>query len=472
MRRRTRRTAGGTRSRTGARRRRSGSIGLEATDRSASSGSSGPAGASDSSGVLPARRASLTKWSGVIRASSVTSSPRASGRGDRRIGADRVGPGAQHDPCRLRVAVQVPLAGRGRVAGHAEGPTHAHVSAEQPGEGRLAFEGQGEVRQRTERDQRDLTGETAGLLDDQVNPMAVGHRPGGRRELRMPDAARPVCLGCRLEWSHEGHLRPIATSMSVRPASSSTASVFVATWRALTLPDTHVTATRFASGEATAYSSARLSSMPVSTSRMMGMGRVTRSMLAERVPSSRQTGRVSRPARRRRAQVESDASISAADAGRIAVSPSPAADHAGRTHAPPRHRDMACRLPRPTCTTDASTSSRPPSARSDATPHSAASSRPTIPRSNEPQGKRTVTRSARPASGEVGQGLRAGGEEQHVGGAAPVGAPGRVGHRDAAASTPTTSAVGSAAARSRTTRPSPVPISTTTRSARAIRLVT
>src|SRR5215204_876612 len=48
------------------------------------------------------------------------------------------------------------------------------------------------------------------------------------------------------------------------------------------LPDTHVTATRSASGEAAAYRRARLSSMPVSTSRMSGM----RSGMAAMLPAS------------------------------------------------------------------------------------------------------------------------------------------------------------------------------------------
>ena len=58
----------------------------------------------------------------------------------------------------------------------------------------------------------------------------------------------------------------MATSMSIRPASSSTASVLRATSVASTLPEQHVTARMSASGLAQAYRSARLSSMPVSQS--------------------------------------------------------------------------------------------------------------------------------------------------------------------------------------------------------------
>ena len=49
-----------------------------------------------------------------------------------------------------------------------------------------------------------------------------------------------------------GASRPSATGTSPRPASSSTARVFSATWRASTLPPTQVTATISASGEAQA----------------------------------------------------------------------------------------------------------------------------------------------------------------------------------------------------------------------------
>ena len=55
-------------------------IGFEATERVACIGSSPPASASESSGVLPARRASATMWSGTILAFSVTSRPSAIGR--------------------------------------------------------------------------------------------------------------------------------------------------------------------------------------------------------------------------------------------------------------------------------------------------------------------------------------------------------------------------------------------------------
>ena len=46
--------------------------------------------------------------------------------------------------------------------------------------------------------------------------------------------------------------------------------MLIPTWVASTLPATHVTARMSASGDAQAYSSARLSSMPVSQSMMRG----------------------------------------------------------------------------------------------------------------------------------------------------------------------------------------------------------
>ena len=59
--------------------------------------------------------------------------------------------------------------------------------------------------------------------------------------------------------------------------------MFVAAWRASVLPETQVTATSSTSGDATAYSRARLSSMPVSTSRIRAVGRLIGSMLPERL---------------------------------------------------------------------------------------------------------------------------------------------------------------------------------------------
>ena len=281
---------------------------------------------------------------------------------DRWIGRDRVGPRPEHDPCRFGITVQVPLARRGRVAGHAERAAHEHEPAEQPREGGLALEGEREVRQRTEGDQRDLAGETAGLLDDQVDPMAVAHRPAGRRELRMPDAARAVRLGRRLERPYERQLSP-DRDLDVRPSGKFQHRQRVR--RDLARLDVarharHRDEVRLGRGDGVQQRQAVVDAgVDVEDD---GGGPGHPSMLAERVPSSRQTGRASPPARRRRAQVEPDAAISAAVAGRIAVSRSPAADHARRitgSASPSRHGMPATPSDG---MTDASTSSRPPGA--------------------------------------------------------------------------------------------------------------
>ena len=141
-----------------------------------------------------------------MRACSVTSSPSASGRGIDGSAGDRGGPGAEDDLRRVRVAVDVPLGGRRRVAGHAEGAAHEHAAPEQAGAGRLAQHGDGEVRERPERDQRDLAGPPASLVEDEVDGVAVAERPARRRQLGVAEALRAVGLGRRLERPHERHL--------------------------------------------------------------------------------------------------------------------------------------------------------------------------------------------------------------------------------------------------------------------------
>ena len=104
----------------------------------------------------PGRRRARCSWarcSGVILARSVTSRPRASGRGT--VGVSR--PASEHDLHRLRVDRHVPLGGRRRVAGRAVRAGHHHQPAEQPRQLRLAQERDREVGEWPERDQRDLT---------------------------------------------------------------------------------------------------------------------------------------------------------------------------------------------------------------------------------------------------------------------------------------------------------------------------
>ena len=97
----------------------------------------------------------------------------------------------------------------------------------------------------------------------------------------------PCVSGVVTSGRTRGVSRPRATSTSPRPASSSTASVFAATCRASTLPATQVTATISASGDAQAYRSARLSSMPVSQSISRGVGAGTGCILEGRTRSRR-----------------------------------------------------------------------------------------------------------------------------------------------------------------------------------------
>jgi hypothetical protein len=62
----------------------------------------------------------------------------------------------------------------------------------------------------------------------------------------------PCVSGVVTRARASGVARPTATSTSPRPASSSTANVFWATWAASTFPAVQVTATISHSGEAAA----------------------------------------------------------------------------------------------------------------------------------------------------------------------------------------------------------------------------
>jgi hypothetical protein len=110
-------------------------MGLDATDRVACIGSSPRDSTIESSGVLPARRASSTTWSGRIFAFSVTSSPSAIGRaGQAASKAIFAASGSQwmfHS-----------VVGRG-VAGDAIRAAHDHPASQQPREVRFALERRG-----------------------------------------------------------------------------------------------------------------------------------------------------------------------------------------------------------------------------------------------------------------------------------------------------------------------------------------
>ena len=113
--------------------------------------------------------------------------------------------------------------------------------------------GEGEVRERPERDERDLAGPPPRLVEDEVDRVALADsgRLGGGSSA-WPRPCGPWVSGVVSSGRTSGTSRPSATSTSVRPASSRTARVLIATWRASMLPETQVTATSSASGEAAA----------------------------------------------------------------------------------------------------------------------------------------------------------------------------------------------------------------------------
>ena len=91
---------------------------------------------------------------------------------------------------------------------------------------------------------------------------------------RGPWVSSAVAMGLT-----SGRSAPRATGTSVLPTSSSRDRLLSATWRAGTLPPTQVRPTRSISGDAQAYRMARLSSIPVSTSRRRGRRSATFGML-------------------------------------------------------------------------------------------------------------------------------------------------------------------------------------------------
>jgi hypothetical protein len=84
-------------------------------------------------------------------------------------------PRAEDDLRRVGVAVDVPLVGRGRVARDPERATHQGVALSAAGAPARA--GRKRVRERTERDERDLARSPAGLAQDEIHCVAIGQRP-------------------------------------------------------------------------------------------------------------------------------------------------------------------------------------------------------------------------------------------------------------------------------------------------------
>ena len=128
------------------------------------------------------------------------------GPGDRGVLRDRRAPGTEHDLGRLRVAVDVPFRGRGRVAGRPECAAHQRIALEQAGQPGLAQHGDGEVGEWAQGDQRDLAWPLAGLVEDHVHGMAVADRGAGRRQFGVTQTLRPVRLRRRLQGALERHL--------------------------------------------------------------------------------------------------------------------------------------------------------------------------------------------------------------------------------------------------------------------------
>lgn len=169
---------------------------------------------------------------------------------------------------------------------------------------------------------------------------------------------------------------------------------------------------------------------------------------------------------RRLAHVEPDAAISSAVATRPTITSNPKGSNA---------RAAAATMPSASVGTPSSpspiegarsSSSAPVRATRAATPAATTGCKPTQPRSSEPQGKRTVARSAPPASARGGASAAA--RMKRTFSRPPLRA-GAAARRDASAiagalaSMPRTRVAGSREAASRTARPSPVPISIVTR---------
>ena len=102
--------------------------------------------------------------------------------------------------------MHVPLGGGGGVAGSTERAAHQHVPSQQVRQPGFALQGDREVRQWAEGDQRDLTGPSPSGIDDHLDAVAVADGTLRWRQLRVADARRAVRLGRRLERPLEGDL--------------------------------------------------------------------------------------------------------------------------------------------------------------------------------------------------------------------------------------------------------------------------
>lgn len=188
--------------------------------------------------------------------------------------------------------------------------------------------------------------------------------------------------------------------------------------------------------------------------------------------SSRRQAARSRPAARRRAHVDGIATSSCRVAGRSAHTSTPSRDQRPAS----ARRSMGSwsigRSRRSRSSIETVATAVAPGASSEAMPRAAASSSASAPRSSDPHGKARVMVSATPRRSS---GICSAAASAKSALAKPPLAAGRSARRDASAidvalaSMPMTRVAGSSRARARTARPSPVPRSTWTRSARAIR---
>ena len=96
----------------------------------------------------------------------------------RQLRRRRALPRVEDDLGRLGVHPDVRLRARGHVAALSERATHQHEPAEQLRQRRFGADGERHVRQRAGRDEPELAGTGARLLDDHGRRLAVGHVPG------------------------------------------------------------------------------------------------------------------------------------------------------------------------------------------------------------------------------------------------------------------------------------------------------
>src|SRR4051812_23926811 len=99
----------------------------------------------------------------------------------------------------------------------AVGATHEDPATEQARERRFAQESERQIRERPARDEGDLAGPAARLVDEDVDAVALTERTRWRRKLGIAEPLRAVGLGRGLDRPYE---RPVASEgdLDVEPA--------------------------------------------------------------------------------------------------------------------------------------------------------------------------------------------------------------------------------------------------------------